>query len=576
MDSGKKAANRISDDQNRYGITVPEWFILHRFDPPLRVITSSGFSESEAFQEWLVNHFSDSLLEQEPLTIDGFHFVPEAFEGPDGMCMLWRNTGPKEQIRLENIIGNDAGIIETLLNNLNTEIVVLSTDQRYLYANAKSFKDPGVRKWIIGRNDFDLCIRAGRSTLQAEERRTHFTSCLTSRQPVEWIERYEWNGTTHYRNRRYIPMFNAQNEIDFVLGFGYDVSETQRLNERLQESSDALKHLLESNMAGIFRSTLSGKFIELNEAFAKTFGYTRQELLNAASVTIYRNQSDRDQYIERLVEQKYLRNYEMHLQRKDGSEVYIMANISLDEHQNGEPQIIGTLIDVTELKRTSKELDLTVHELRQKTEDILKFSHIVSHHLRAPVVNAKNFLQLLSHSCEGDAKCTHLIEQVEAEVNMLDQSMHELNHLLEGRSLDQAFYTDLQLVDFIVQVTQEFSEAQPVRKLKFVIEGDRQLVIRTQAAILKNCLWTMFSQANARLPESEGEALISIGISAGVNKCSITVTPTDKNGILREAHANILKSPGILPMINYLGGHIEVIHSEENSRACLLNLPFIQ
>lgn len=552
---------------------LPEWFIVHRFEPPIRVITSVAYTDRDVFQERIVADFSDLILENRALVIDGFNFEPEAFEGPEGMCMLWRNTGQKERLELENFIGKDAAVLESLLDNLNTEIVIFSTDHRYLYANAKSFKDASIRQWIIGRNDYDLCLRVGRSTTQADERRAYFNRCLETNAPVEWIERYEWKGQTQFRSRRLIPMHGDDGNVSFVLGFGYDVTEIQLLNEQLQANSDELKHLLESNMAGIFRSSLSGKFIELNEAFAQTFGYTREELINAPSVTIYRNPDDREAYKKRLIEERVLRNYEMHLQKKDGSEVYIMANISLDERPNEEPQIIGTLIDVTLLKRTSKELDLTVQELRQKSEDILKFSHIVSHHLRAPVVNAKNLLQLLKRASGDVEQCTDLANRIGFEVNMLDESMHELNNLLEGRSPDQAFYTDLSLSSFIKEVTDEFSNRNATRKLHFHVSGDDRLVIRTQAAILKNCLWTMFKQADERLPESGSDARISIGIHADANKCSITVTPYDKDGILSSAHGSILQSPGILPMINYLGGQIEVLGEEQTANACVLRLP---
>lgn len=553
--------------------SVPAWFIVHRFEPPIRIITASGFVRREQFQDKILNDFLDPLLELSAITIDGYFFVPESFEGPEGMCTLWRNTGHKERVMLENFVGRDELVIESLLNNLNAEIVVFSTDHRYVYANQKAFKDNEFRKWIIGRNDYDLFQRIGKNLHLADERRMQFNRCLNANQAVEWTERFEWNGEFRFRNRQLIPLLNQDGTIAWILGFGYDVTETRRLNEHLERNRDELKHLLESNMAGIFRSTVSGKFLELNDAFAATFGYTRDELLNAPAVSIYFNQADRNDYIQRLTNEKVLKNYEMHLKRKNGSEVFILANITLDDSKKDEPELIGTLIDITELKQTSKELDSTVNELRQKSEDILKFSHIVSHHLRAPVVNAKNILQLLIRKSNGDAGVQELATKVNGEIALLDDSLHELHNVLEGRSPDHAFFSSIGLPEFVRQVTDEFRREQRIDRLRFNVSGNDTIVMRTQTSILKNCLWTLFNFASNRLDENNPEATIDIAIEADAKKCSIIVTPTDRNGVLINAHASIVNSPGIQPMINYLGGQIEVAKTENQQSACILSLP---
>lgn len=563
------------DKSNFEAASVPSWFIVHRFELPIHIITASGFVNRGEFQDKILNYFLSSLLELQPITIDGYYFVPESFEGPEGMCMLWRNTGHKERVMLENFVGRDEFVIDSLLNNLNAEIVVFSTDHRYVYANQKVFKDDEFRKWIIGRNDYDLFQRVGHNLHLADERRMYFNRCLKTNQPVEWTERFEWKGEFRFRNRRLIPLVNNDGSTAWILGFGYDVTETHRLNEHLGRSRDELKHLLESNMAGIFRSTVSGKFLELNDAFAATFGYTRDEMMSASSMSIYFNESDRQGYIQRLTEEKVLKNYEMHLKRKNGSEVYILANITLDDTKEDEPELIGTLIDITELKQTSKELDSIVKELRQKSEDILKFSHIVSHHLRAPVVNAKNILQLLIRKYNGDEHIQALATKITGEIAHLDDSLHELHYVLEGRSPDQAFFSSIGLPEFVRNVTDEFKREQPIDRLHFNVSGNDTVVIRTQTSILKSCLLTLFNFASNRLDENNPEAIIDIAIEADAKKCSIIVTPSDKNGVLSNAHASIINSPGIQPMINYLGGQIEVAKNADQQSVCILSLPLV-
>ncbi len=116
--------------------------------------------------------------------------------------------------------------------------------------------------------------------------------------------------------------------------------------------------LFERNLAGVFRSTVSGKLLDCNAAFAQIFGYeSREQVLRQAAQDFYRSPEHRSLAIEYLLRHRVLLDFEDCLRRRDGSPVWILENEMLVEEPGvGEPVILGTLIDISERKRAEHEL----------------------------------------------------------------------------------------------------------------------------------------------------------------------------------------------------------------------------
>ena len=128
-------------------------------------------------------------------------------------------------------------------------------------------------------------------------------------------------------------------------------------HERALEASERRYRLLfERNLAGLYRSTLDGRIIECNSAFARTLGYpTREDVLRLNTHELYLDPDDREVTLAALLQQKFLVNYEICLKRADGSAVWVLANESLLEDEPGGPILEGSLIDITERKKAEEQ-----------------------------------------------------------------------------------------------------------------------------------------------------------------------------------------------------------------------------
>src|SRR5262249_1846662 len=105
-----------------------------------------------------------------------------------------------------------------------------------------------------------------------------------------------------------------------------------RALEELTASEDRYRLLFERNVAGILRSTLHGKILDCNEAFARMLGHTSCKEIEAHSTwEFYHSRADRDRLLAQLREHGTLFSHELCFRHKDGSPVYGLANVSLDE-----------------------------------------------------------------------------------------------------------------------------------------------------------------------------------------------------------------------------------------------------
>lgn len=129
-------------------------------------------------------------------------------------------------------------------------------------------------------------------------------------------------------------------------------------NQRLKESEERYRNLFENNLAAVFRSEVGGGLVEVNQALADIFGFNSiDELRKSNARDLYHSEEERNAYLKDLRRNGFVKNYQMRMRRKDGSEIWILENVMLvkDKRTNKE-YIEGTLIDITETKRMQQAL----------------------------------------------------------------------------------------------------------------------------------------------------------------------------------------------------------------------------
>jgi PAS domain S-box-containing protein len=120
--------------------------------------------------------------------------------------------------------------------------------------------------------------------------------------------------------------------------------------ERLESSEQRYRSLFERNLAGVFRTSMDGRYLDCNEAYARIYGYaSRDEVLSiSSSMERYASPAERMERMALLRRQRSFTNHETPQRRKDGSVIWVLHNVTLMEDAQGNELIEGTVVDVTE------------------------------------------------------------------------------------------------------------------------------------------------------------------------------------------------------------------------------------
>ena len=129
--------------------------------------------------------------------------------------------------------------------------------------------------------------------------------------------------------------------------------------DSLQESEARYRSIFENAIEGFFQSTPEGRFVSVNPSFAKMLGYTSpEELISSISdiaTQYYVNPDDRRRYQQMLLEAGFVDQFEVEVQCKDGSHIWISASTRAVYDRDGKiVRYEGNVNDITERIRSAE------------------------------------------------------------------------------------------------------------------------------------------------------------------------------------------------------------------------------
>ncbi|MGB3525927.1 MAG: PAS domain S-box protein [Flavobacteriales bacterium] len=127
--------------------------------------------------------------------------------------------------------------------------------------------------------------------------------------------------------------------------------------------------LLGGELLGLFRTSLTGRLLDCNQALAHLLGYNSIEELKKVPVEgLYFDLAERQEFIEQLLEKKRLNNYELLLKHRNGRSVHVLENVILREAPGRASVMEGVLIDITAVRQSELEQRVLANNYRQLTE----------------------------------------------------------------------------------------------------------------------------------------------------------------------------------------------------------------
>jgi diguanylate cyclase (GGDEF)-like protein/PAS domain S-box-containing protein len=150
-------------------------------------------------------------------------------------------------------------------------------------------------------------------------------------------------------------------------------AERDRAEQALRRGEERYRLLFERNPGGVYRSTVDGRLLDCNEAFATIFGYpSRAAILAQPAQSLYADPADRAGLIGRLYEKGSLLNAEVRFRKAGGEPFWGLMCEGLLEAPDGSRSLLeGTILDVSEHKRVEV-------ALRESEASILSLYNIAS------------------------------------------------------------------------------------------------------------------------------------------------------------------------------------------------------
>ncbi|MGH9446141.1 MAG: PAS domain S-box protein, partial [Terriglobia bacterium] len=178
------------------------------------------------------------------------------------------------------------------------------------------------------------------------------------------------------------PVRDRAGGVSRVVGIAKDVTEWKRAGAALRRSEGQYRILFEQNVAGVCRVARGGELIETNEAMAEMLGYSSPDQLTGRNAReLYYDKDDRDLLWAHLEREGKVNNYEVRLRHKDGSPVWILANLGLLKGGAEEKEVAqATFLNITERKRLQVGL---LHA--QKLEAVGSLAAGIAHELNTPI-----------------------------------------------------------------------------------------------------------------------------------------------------------------------------------------------
>lgn len=173
---------------------------------------------------------------------------------------------------------------ETILNNLPTDVVVFDSNHKYIYVNPIAIKNEELRKFIIGKDDFEYAQHMQRDYSIAKSRREKFLAALQKEKTSFWEETLhsEVNGIT-YHDRKFTPVFNDDGSFKMMIGFSVNLTERKKIQEEIFKSRQLTASILQNVAVGIIVQGPQSEILDNNIAACEMLGLTEDQLRGKTS-----------------------------------------------------------------------------------------------------------------------------------------------------------------------------------------------------------------------------------------------------------------------------------------------------
>ncbi|MEE8125771.1 MAG: ATP-binding protein, partial [Nitrospirales bacterium] len=290
--------------------------------------------------------------------------------------------------------------------------------------------------------------------------------------------------------------------------------EQQAAAEALRQAEEKFHSIFENAVEGIYQSTLDGRFLSVNPAMARMYGFETPEALmehiTDISRQVYVNARDREAFAHLFQTQGRVQGLECQVYRQNGETFWVSENARAVKDKHGEIAYFeGTIQDISERKQAQEELHRAKEVADQANKAKSDFLASMSHELRTPLNGILGYAQILNRDASLTEKQKSGIDIIQRSGDHLLTLINDILDLskIEAQKLDLQL-SEFHLPEFLHQIANIIRVRAEQADLSFVYETVTELPmgVRGDEKRLRQVLLNLLGNA-VKFTEKGGVAL---------------------------------------------------------------------
>ena len=229
------------------------------------------------------------------------------------------------------------------------------------------------------------------------------------------------------------------NKIGFG-GFLRDITEKRKADQKLKESEEKFRKIIENSKEGYFEVDLKGNFTFFNDAFCELLRYPRNELLGL-NYKIYMSQKNSEKTLKVFNDVFNTgiphKSFEYEIIRKDGKKLYGESSVYLrydtDANKIG---FSGFLRDITEKREAEQRLIESGKMYREAFARADFFKDLIAHDINNILQNIKLSTELSSLYLNKPDKLNELTEIFEITSNQVNRGAKLISNIIKLTAIE--------------------------------------------------------------------------------------------------------------------------------------------
>ncbi|GEM_PF-5932640 len=241
------------------------------------------------------------------------------------------------------------------------------------------------------------------------------------------------DGTLYWEYAYIAPVTDEQGKIQHYFAIKEDITEQKKINEARNMFAAALQSIEEV----VIIADRKNRFIYVNEAFEKCYGYSNDEVLNRSTALLYSSE-DLKKKGRHIFEKTWHGSWygEVETYRKDGIKIPVRVTTAMIRtEKNKANAIIAIIYDLTREKKAQ--------EIKQKAEMLKTVQELaggISHEFSQPLQTLSNYLELMKKGKNAE-------KYIEKSARALKRVAGLVDNLRQIISLERQEYLDSAIIN---------------------------------------------------------------------------------------------------------------------------------